>query len=115
VSDANVRSIQETIWAPLETFDKHKGSTARFRPTPEAQLSALLWDRVCGSLAGAIWSADSKPNQSFRFQEYDLGQQKFGDRIIGIVRVLQTASGTKADMMTSMAGWTDREMLICAS
>ena len=28
VSDANVRSIQETIWAPLETFEKHKGASS---------------------------------------------------------------------------------------
>ena len=28
VSDANVRGIQETIWAPLETFDKHKGASS---------------------------------------------------------------------------------------
>ena len=28
VSDTNVRSIQETIWAPLETFDQHKGATS---------------------------------------------------------------------------------------
>ena len=27
VNEANVRSIQETIWAPLETFEKHKGAT----------------------------------------------------------------------------------------
>ena len=27
VSDANVNSIQETIWAPLETFEKHKGAS----------------------------------------------------------------------------------------
>ncbi|MCI0863562.1 MAG: adenylylsulfate reductase subunit alpha, partial [Chloroflexi bacterium] len=28
VSDANVRDIQETIWAPLETFEKHKGASS---------------------------------------------------------------------------------------
>ena len=28
VSDANVRGIQETIWAPLETFEKHKGASS---------------------------------------------------------------------------------------
>ncbi|MCH8988066.1 MAG: adenylyl-sulfate reductase subunit alpha [Chloroflexi bacterium] len=28
VSDASVRGIQETIWAPLETFDKHKGASS---------------------------------------------------------------------------------------
>ena len=28
VSEASVRSIQETIWAPLETFDKHKGASS---------------------------------------------------------------------------------------
>ncbi len=28
VNDANVRGIQETIWAPLETFEKHKGASS---------------------------------------------------------------------------------------
>ena len=27
LSDSQVRSIQETIWAPLETFDRHKGAS----------------------------------------------------------------------------------------
>jgi len=28
VSDANVRGIQEAVWAPLETFEKHKGASS---------------------------------------------------------------------------------------
>ena len=28
VSDENVNNIQETIWAPLETFEKHKGASS---------------------------------------------------------------------------------------
>ena len=46
VSDANVRGIQETIWAPLETFEKHKGasSSAEINPnymTPKQGLVRL--------------------------------------------------------------------------
>ena len=46
VSDANVRGIQEAIWAPLETFEKHKGasSSAEINPnymTPKQGLVRL--------------------------------------------------------------------------
>ena len=34
VSDANVRGIQETIWAPLETFEKHKGASSSVEINP---------------------------------------------------------------------------------
>ena len=34
VSDANVRGIQETIWAPLETFEKHKGASSAEEISP---------------------------------------------------------------------------------
>ena len=46
VSDANVRGSQEAIWAPLETFEKHKGasSSAEINPnymTPKQGLVRL--------------------------------------------------------------------------
>ena len=66
VDDANVRSIQETVWEPLETFEKHKGASSAEEINPNymtpkqglVRLQKIMDEYGAGA---SMWYTTNKP------------------------------------------------------